>query len=52
VEIYDRETVAHLARHFENVRARSTAVTLAEVDGRSIVTKTVDGAAWLFSPYL
>jgi cardiolipin synthase len=52
VEVYDRETVATLARHFEAVRARSTPVTLADVDGRSAVTKTLDGVAWLFSPYL
>jgi cardiolipin synthase len=52
VEVYDRETVTQLARHFEAVRARSSAVTLADVDGRSVLTKAVDGAAWLFSPYL
>jgi cardiolipin synthase len=52
VEVYDRETVTTLAAHFEAVRARSSAVTLAEVDGRPLFTKTLDGAAWLFSPYL
>jgi len=27
-------------------------VTLAEVDGRGLPTRLVDGVAWLFSPYL
>ena len=52
VEVYDRDTVSSLARHFEAIRARSTPVTLRDVDGRSLVTKTLDGVAWLFSPYL
>jgi cardiolipin synthase len=52
VEIYDRDTVARLAAHFETVRASSTPVTLADVDGRSIGTKALDGVCWLFSPYL
>lgn len=52
VEVYDRDTVTTFAKHFEGVRALSTAVTLAEVDGRPLVTKAIDGAAWLFSPYL
>jgi cardiolipin synthase A/B len=52
VEIYDRDTVGELARHFEAVRVLSTPVTLAEVDARPLLTKAVDGVAWLFSPYL
>lgn len=52
VEIYDRETVTGLAAHFESVRAESVPITLAEVDGRSLATKAIDGACWLFSPYL
>jgi cardiolipin synthase len=52
LEIYDRDVVTELARHFEGVRARSHAVTLADVDGRSFGTKVLDGGAWLFSPYL
>jgi cardiolipin synthase A/B len=52
VEIYDRDTVAGLARHFETLRARSIEVTLADVDSRSVVTRAIDGLAWLFSPYL
>ena len=52
IEVYDRDTVTGLARHFEAIRARSSEVTLAEVDGRAIYTKAIDGVAWLFSPYL
>jgi cardiolipin synthase len=52
VEIYDRAFVAQLCAHFETVRARSTRITAQLVDGRPLGTKLVDGAAWLFSPYL
>lgn len=52
VEVYDRDVVAKLAQHFEDVRRRSAEVTLADVDTRPLATKLVDGAAWLFSPYL
>jgi cardiolipin synthase len=52
VEVYDRNVVSALASHFEEVRRRSTEVTLANVDGRSLPAKLIDGAAWLFSPYL
>jgi len=52
LEVYDRDVVTELARHFETVRGRSRAVTLADVDGRSFGTKLLDGGAWLFSPYL
>ena len=52
LEIYDRDVVTELARHFENVRGRSRAVTLVDVDSRSFGTKVLDGGAWLFSPYL
>jgi cardiolipin synthase len=52
VEVYDPDTVTELATHFEAIRAESRRVTLAEVDGRPFHTRTVDGLAWLFSPYL
>ncbi len=52
VEIYDQALVADLSAHFGAVRARSLPVTLADVDGRPLATKLVDGAAWLFAPYL
>ena len=52
IEVYDRDAVSGLARHFEAVRGRSAPVTLADVDGRPVVGRTLDGIAWLFSPYL
>jgi cardiolipin synthase len=52
VEVYDSKVVAQLAEHFETVRQRSAEVTLAQVDSRPLATKLIDGAAWLFSPYL
>jgi cardiolipin synthase len=52
VEVYDRDTVTELSRHFEATRARSAEITLADVDGRPLHTKALDGVAWLFSPYL
>jgi cardiolipin synthase len=52
VEIYDRALVERLSAHFEDVRARSRQISLGEVDGRAFGTKLVDGAAWLFTPYL
>ena len=52
VEVYDRRFVSELASHFEAVRARSRPITVREVDSRALRTKLVDGAAWLFSPYL
>jgi cardiolipin synthase len=52
VEVYDSKVVAQLAQHFETVRQRSAEVTLAQVDSRPLATKLIDGAAWLFSPYL
>ncbi len=52
VEIYDPAFVAKLSAHFEEVRARSLRITVQHVDGRALRTKLLDGAAWLFSPYL
>jgi cardiolipin synthase len=52
VEVYDRALVRELGAHFGGARAGSREVTLADVDGRRLVTRLVDGAAWLFSPYL
>jgi cardiolipin synthase len=52
VEVFDRDIVNELARHFEAVRASSLRVTLPDVDARPMLTKAVDGIAWLFSPYL
>ncbi|MFO7287923.1 MAG: phospholipase D-like domain-containing protein [Gammaproteobacteria bacterium] len=52
VEIHDRVLVAHLGEHFDAALRRSTTVTLADVDGRSLPERLRDGAAWLLSPYL
>jgi cardiolipin synthase len=52
VEIYDSRVVDDLSRHFEAARARSSAVTLHDVDSRRLATRLIDGVAWLFSPYL
>jgi cardiolipin synthase len=52
IEVYDTAFVDELAAHFEAVRARSTPITAEQVDRRALRTKLVDGAAWLFSPYL
>ena len=52
VEVYDRRFVSELSAHFESVRARSKPITAREVDGRALRTRLLDGAAWLFSPYL
>ena len=52
LEIYDAATTGALARHFEESFARSRAVTLDEVDGRSLAERLRDGAAKLLSPYL
>ena len=52
VEIRDRSLVADLVGHFEESRARSAPVTLPQVDGRPLLERMRDGAAWLFTPYL
>jgi len=52
VEVYDRSLVETLGAHFTEVRNRSQEITLADVDGRSLPRRLLDGTAWLFSPYL
>lgn len=52
VEVYDAELTARLGAHFEAARRNADEVTLADVDGRPLHTRLVDGLAWLFSPYL
>jgi cardiolipin synthase len=52
LEVYDAATTGVLARHFEESFARSRAVTLEEVDGRSLAARLRDGTAKLLSPYL
>ena len=52
VEVYDRPFAEGLCRHFQGVRARSQPITLEDVDRRPLITRVLDGVAWLFSPYL
>jgi len=52
VEIYDRAMAAELEREFDEGLARSSLVSLAELDSRSLVTRSRDALCWLFSPYL
>jgi cardiolipin synthase A/B len=52
LEIYDRALVEQLDQHYSCARARAEEVHLADVDARRMPTRMLDGAAWLFSPYL
>lgn len=52
VEVFDRPTVSALWSHVDDARVESAEVSLADVDGRPLRTRLVDGVAWLFSPYL
>jgi cardiolipin synthase len=52
LEIYGEQFVALLVRYFEDAKASSTPVTLAEMDGRSFPVKIRDGIARLFAPHL
>ncbi|MFW6093916.1 MAG: phospholipase D-like domain-containing protein [Pseudomonadota bacterium] len=52
VEVYERAFVARLYEHADAACEGAHEVTLAEVDGRPLHTRLLDGLAWLFSPYL
>jgi cardiolipin synthase len=52
VEVYDAELAAELGRHLDELKARSTRVTLEMLDRRSFPVKLRDAAAKLFAPYL
>ena len=52
MEVYDRSLTGLLEQHFARALAVSRPVTLAEVDGRPLPVKIMDGVAKLFSPYL
>lgn len=52
VECYDVALAQQLTEWFEQHRALSRPITLAEVDGRSLPVRLRDGAARLFSPFL
>ncbi len=52
VEVFDRQFVAQLGKHFDRVRNTATEESLAGVDGRPLPARVRDAIAWLFSPYL
>jgi len=52
VEIFDRDFAAAMATRILIAAAAGRAVTLAEVDGRSLPVRVRDSLCWLFSPYL
>lgn len=52
VECYDESLTERLELMVEEKRIRSTPITLADVDGRSLPIKLRDGLARLLSPYL
>jgi cardiolipin synthase A/B len=52
VEVYDRALGGRLGADLEAAAARSHAVTLKEVDSRSLPVRLRDGVAKLFSPFL
>ena len=52
LEVYDLHFAESLERRAAAAIANSTAITLADMDGRSLPIKIRDGIAKLFSPYL
>jgi cardiolipin synthase len=52
VEVYDRDLARYLGERLKAEAAGGRAVTLAEVDSRSLPVRLRDGVAKLFSPYL
>lgn len=52
MECYDQSLVRKMDAWFQVKLQRSRAVSLAEVDGRTLPMRLRDGAARLLSPYL
>jgi cardiolipin synthase len=52
VELFDAALTHRLRAHFDAAWNEGRAVTLAEVDGRSLPVRLRDAVCWLFSPYL
>ncbi len=52
VEIYDPVMGVDLESEFDELAASSSIVSLEELDGRSLFTRSRDALCWLFSPYL
>ncbi len=52
LEIYDTALAGELSAHIDAAAANGEAVTLAQVDGRSLPVRLRDSVCWLFTPYL
>ena len=52
LEIYGEQFVSLLMQYYNDVKARSKPVTLADVDGRPFPIKVRDGLARLLAPHL
>ncbi len=52
VEIYDENFATARTRDIDQLRYKSTEITLQEVDSRPLGQRLLDAACWLFSPYL
>ena len=52
VEAFDREFAARVGAHIDGKRAQARAVTLKDVDSRSLPVRLRDGLARLWTPYL
>ena len=49
---YDALMATELEQEFDEDFTRSSIVSLDELDGRSLLTRSRDALCWLFSPYL
>lgn len=52
VEVYGRELTGILAQHFKTEMAKSTAVSLGQLNRRPLPARLRDAFYWLFTPYL
>lgn len=52
VEVWSDALAASMNQHLDEILGRSSELTLTEADGRSLVVRIRDSAAWLISPYL
>lgn len=52
VEVYGRDFATEISEYIDAAVGRGRALSLAEVDGRSLPTRLRDSLCWLFSPYL
>jgi cardiolipin synthase len=51
-EIFGRELASNLINNFEQIRNISRAVTLEDLDNRSLPARFRDALCWLGTPYL